>query len=116
MNSFSVLTFVRHASAARIAFSRISGSIYFDRKAPDPEQVLDQIVDDIRDTLDSFNPQQPQYKRLEAALASVREVQSGALKSAGIKAKRMLGQANDAKIETILANMERWRWEPQLHF
>jgi L,D-transpeptidase YcbB len=111
----SVLTFVRHAATGRIAFSRVSGSIYFDRKAPDPEQVLDQIVssDDVRDTLDSFNPQQPQYKKLKAALATAREVHSGELNTAVSNATRVPGHANEAKVDTILANMERWRWEPR---
>ena len=31
----SVVTFVRHASKGKIAFSRVSGSIYFDLKSPD---------------------------------------------------------------------------------
>jgi L,D-transpeptidase YcbB len=31
----SVMTFVRHASTGRVAFSRVSGSIYFDLKSPD---------------------------------------------------------------------------------
>jgi murein L,D-transpeptidase YcbB/YkuD len=62
----SVATFVRHASTGRIAFSRVSGSIYFDLKSPDLQQVLEKIASshDIAATLDSFNPQQPQYKGL----------------------------------------------------
>jgi L,D-transpeptidase YcbB len=110
----SVLTLVRHASTGRIAFSRISASIFFDRKAPYPEQILDQIAssDDVRGTLDSFNPQQLQYKKLKTALAAATEAQAGEFKSAGSNAARMLGHANGAKVETILANMERarFRW------
>ena len=44
----SIATFVRHASTGRIAFSRVSGSIYFDLKSPDLQQVLE-------------NCQQPRY-------------------------------------------------------
>ena len=71
----SVVTFVRHASTGRVAFSRVSGSIYFDLKSPDLQQVLEKIASshDIAATLDSFNPQQPQYKELKAALARARE-------------------------------------------
>ena len=71
----SIATFVRHASTGRIAFSRVSGSIYFDLKSPDLQQVLEKIASshDIAATLDSFNPQQPQYKELKAALARARE-------------------------------------------
>ena len=71
----SVATFVRHASTGRIAFSRVSGSIYFDLKSPDLQQVLEKIASshDIAATLDSYNPQQPQYKELKAALARARK-------------------------------------------
>jgi murein L,D-transpeptidase YcbB/YkuD len=49
-------------------------SIYFDLKSPDLQQVLEKIGSspDIAATLDSFNPQQPQYKELKAALARAR--------------------------------------------
>jgi murein L,D-transpeptidase YcbB/YkuD len=58
----SVVTFVRHASTGRVAFSRVSGSIYFDLKSPDLQQVLEKIASshDIAATLDSFNPHQDQ--------------------------------------------------------
>src|SRR6516165_6273532 len=71
----SILTFVRHASTGRVAFSRVSSSIYFDLKPPDLEQVLEKIASsqDIAGTLDSFNPEQPQYKGLKAALARARK-------------------------------------------
>ena len=63
---------------AESAFSRVSGSIYLDLKSPDLQQVLEKIASshDIAATLDSFNPQQPQYKELKAALARARETQS----------------------------------------
>ena len=71
----SVVTFVRHAGTGRVAYSRVSGSIYFDLKSPDLQQVLEIIASshDIAATLDSFNPQQPQYRELKAALARARE-------------------------------------------
>ena len=65
----SVATFVRHAcDTGRIAFSRVSGSIFFDLKSPDLQQGLENIASshDIAATLDpSDNPQQPQYKELK---------------------------------------------------
>ena len=72
----SVATFVRHASTGRVAFSRVSGSIYFDLKSPDLQQGLEKIASshDIAATLDSFNPQQRQYKKLKAALARARKI------------------------------------------
>jgi murein L,D-transpeptidase YcbB/YkuD len=67
----SVATFVRHASTGRLAFMQVSGAIYFDLRAPDPEHFLENIASsgDVRTTLDSFNPQHPQYKALKTALA-----------------------------------------------
>jgi murein L,D-transpeptidase YcbB/YkuD len=50
----SIAAFVRHASTGRISFSRVSGSIYFDLKPPDLQQVLDNIASshDVAATLD----------------------------------------------------------------
>jgi L,D-transpeptidase YcbB len=113
----SIATFVRHASTGRIAFSRVSGSIYFDLKSPDLQQVLEKIASshDIAATLDSFNPQQPQYKELKAALARARKtgdanvvIPARAHQNGGSQSK-VVG----ASIDTILANMERWRWQPR---
>ena len=70
----SVLTFARHASIGRVAFTRVSGAVYFDQKAPDAAEVLGKLADstDVRATLDAFNPQHPAYKALKAQLAAAR--------------------------------------------
>jgi L,D-transpeptidase YcbB len=113
----SVITFVRHASTGRVAFSRVSNSIYFDLKAPDLQQVLEKIASshDIAATLDSFNPQQPQYKELKDALAHARKsgdanaaIPARAHQDGGSQSK-----VAGARIEAIIANMERWRWLPR---
>jgi L,D-transpeptidase YcbB len=119
----SIATFVRHARAGRVAFSRVSGAIYFDLKSPDLQQVLEKIASshDIAATLDSFNPQQTQYKELKAALAQAREVQDTDAAIAGKKTKRTRAHQTGrseakvaaARIDAILANMERWRWLPR---
>jgi L,D-transpeptidase YcbB len=115
----SIATFARHASTGRIAFSRVSGSIYFDLKSPDLQQVLEKIATspDIAATLDSFNPQQPQYKELKAALARARETPDADAIITAIKTKIPRAHENEhsqtAKTDTILANMERWRWLPR---
>jgi L,D-transpeptidase YcbB len=113
----SVAAFVRHASTGRITFSRVSESIYFDLKSPDLQQVLEKIgsSNDIAATLDSLNPQQPQYKELKAALARARTIPDAD------EAKMQRAQKNgdseskvsSAKVDVILANMERWRWLPR---
>ena len=117
----SVVTFVRHASTGRVAFSRVSGSIYFDLKSPDLQQVLEKIAGshDIAATLDSFNPQQPQYKKLKAALARAREKGDGVIPATTNKIQRAHQNGGSqakvpaARIDAILANMERWRWLPR---
>jgi murein L,D-transpeptidase YcbB/YkuD len=119
----SVATFVRHASTGRIAFSRVSGSIFFDLKSPDLQQVLENIVSshDIAATLDSYNPQQPQYKELKSALARARKTPNADTGTLGTKIKTPRAHQNrhsQAKIpaaatDAILANMERWRWLPR---
>jgi len=105
---------VRHASTGRIAFSRVSGSIYFDLKSPDLQQVLEKIASsyDIAATLDSFNPQQPQYKDLKAALARARK-RTDADKTKIQRAHQNGDSQSSAKVDDILANMERWRWLPR---
>src|SRR4029077_7394584 len=119
----SVVTFVRHASTGRVAFSRVSGSIYFDLKSPDLQQVLEKIASthDIAATLDSFNPQQPQYKKVKAALARARKTPDAdtvilAYKTK-IKRSQQCGPSQSgvpsAKVEAILANRELWRWLPR---
>ena len=119
----SIATFVRHASTGRIAFSRVSGSIYFDLKSPDLQQVLEKIASshDVAATLDSFNPQQPQYKELKAALVRARETPDADAVTPANKTKIQRAHQNGhsqskvsaAKIDAILANMERWRWLPR---
>ena len=74
----SAVTFARHASIGRVAFTRVSGAVYYDQKAPNAADVLGQLAGstDVRATLDAFNPQAPGYKALKAQLAAVRNGQS----------------------------------------
>ena len=126
----SVITFARHASMGRVAFTRVSGAVYYDQKAPNPADVLGKLTEstDVRATLDAFNPQAPAYKALKARLADVRngKTDTKAAASEPTKTPAKDGKANkgqhDAKApeenpkaastETIIANMERWRWMP----
>ena len=72
----SVAVFVRHASTGRVAFTRVIAAIYFDLKPPDLEQVLEKLAvgGDLQVTLESFNPQRPEYKALKAELALTRHL------------------------------------------
>src|SRR5215203_3199992 len=132
--SNSVLTFARHASIGRVAFTRVSGAIYFEQKAPDAAEVLSKIADsaDVRATLDAFNPQHPAYKALKEELAAARtrkfsEIDNnrGPVKAiiepketnSNRKPKNAKRNAAEVKpttasVDTIIANLERWRWMP----
>jgi len=125
----SVLTFARHASIGRVAFTRVSGAVYFDQKAPGANDVLGKVAasSDVRATLDAFNPRAPQYKALKAELAAARsgkdvqpeiKVAPKAPHKRGAKVRDAKPEAKpqahskQAKIDSIIANMERWRWMP----
>src|SRR6185503_4782031 len=125
----SVLTFVRHASIGRMAFSRVSGSVYYDLKSPDPADVLGKLAatDNIGRMLDGFHPQHKAYKALKAELAKARsgkvvgseaatapKVTKPTKSKKGRRFEEPQVQAKPAavSIDTIMANMERWRWLP----
>jgi murein L,D-transpeptidase YcbB/YkuD len=128
----SVVTFARHASIGRVAFTRVSGAVYYDQKAPNAADVLGKLADstDVQATLDAFNPQAPAYKALKAELAAVRSGKRAEAKTAPSEPKAAVkesknpkkgahheAKAQDAKpktvsADTIIANMERWRWMP----
>ncbi len=135
----SVVTFARHASIGRVAFSRVSGAVYFDQKAPSAADVLGKLAEsaDVKASLDAFHPQAPGYKALKAELAAARTAKEaqpeakaapkeaktetkkpskkGARKSDEAKAPQIKSnevKSKAATIDAILANMERWRWMP----
>ncbi|MGD9920803.1 MAG: murein L,D-transpeptidase [Pseudorhodoplanes sp.] len=69
-----ILEFARHASIGRVHFSRISNDIGFDQDVPEPSDILAKVsaAADLKQALDSYQPQHPQYKALKAALAKAR--------------------------------------------
>ncbi|MGI8527701.1 MAG: L,D-transpeptidase family protein [Pseudolabrys sp.] len=70
----AVLTYARHALNGRVAYSRVSADIYYNHPVTEPQEVLAKLAGaaDVAATLDSFEPQQVQYKALKKALADVR--------------------------------------------
>src|SRR5262249_3092138 len=128
----SVLHYARHAAIGRVAFSRVSGSVYYDQKAqtPDPAAVLTKLsdTDNVAKVLDSFEPQNVYYKALKAQLAAARSNQfseidnnRGPVKAAaepakgkqkGKKEEAVAEHSSSATADTIIANMERFRWMP----
>ncbi|MFZ1921455.1 MAG: L,D-transpeptidase family protein [Xanthobacteraceae bacterium] len=167
----SVITYAHHASIGRVAFSRVSADIEYDRPAPPAADVLATIAGakDVATALDSYEPKTPGYLALKAKLAEIRAGKtakgeprlaggpvlkvgmqdnrvpdlrerlhvlgdggttydkalaeavrkfqkehqlpvSGMLTSATIEA--INGPRPDHVEDTIIANMERWRWAP----
>ncbi len=70
----SVLTFAHHAQMGRVHWSRVSADISYTQTAPEPADVLADMVGakDVGEALDGFNPQHPGYKALKAKLAEIR--------------------------------------------
>ena len=67
----SILRHARHASSGRVSYTRVSASIQYPDHAIYPAEVLDKVASaqDIGAVLQSFEPQQPGFKALKAALA-----------------------------------------------
>ncbi|MCC6777168.1 MAG: L,D-transpeptidase family protein [Hyphomicrobiales bacterium] len=99
----AVLAYARHLQAGRFAYARVSRNIELPQAAPEPTDILDRITSaaDVGTALDGFSPQQEQYRKLKAMLAELRS-KPGAAKGEGAR-----------QIETVIANMERWRWYPR---
>ena len=70
----SVITYAHHAQMGRVHWSRVSGDIYYDRKPPDPAEVLAKLAEakDVGEALASYEPQFPAYVALKAKLAELR--------------------------------------------
>jgi murein L,D-transpeptidase YcbB/YkuD len=70
----SVMTYARHALYGRIAWSRVSADIFYNSPKPDAPGILKTLAEstDMSATLDGFEPQFAEYKKLKAALADVR--------------------------------------------
>jgi len=99
----TVLTYARHVQSGRFPYTRLSRNIELPQAVPEPADILGAIADaaDAGKALDAFSPQHEEYQRLKAMLAEVR-ANSGSKKS-----------ENPRHVETIIANMERWRWYPR---
>ena len=167
----SVITYAHHAQVGRVHWSRVSGDIFYDQKAPDPPDVLAGMVDaaDVAQALDGYEPHARGYQALKAKLADLRAGKNeaartpipngptpkigaqdervpqlrerlglpadadttydktlaaavkkfqqerelkptGTLTAATVEA--LNGRQPDRPIDTIIANMERWRWIP----
>ncbi|MGC1178736.1 MAG: L,D-transpeptidase family protein [Methyloceanibacter sp.] len=103
--SFAVLGYARDARGGRIQPSRLSDNLDPTLALPDPLEVMESIAirSDPAAYLRSFQPGQPQFEALRHTLIQLRGRGSSSNKT-GI---------SSGKINTILINMERWRWLPE---
>src|SRR5262249_27083840 len=98
----TLLTYARHLQAGRFPYVRVSRNIELRQVAPEPVDILNSVANamDAGKALDSFSPQQEPYRKLKGMLAELRS--RPAAKGDSLR-----------QIETIIANMERWRWYPR---
>jgi murein L,D-transpeptidase YcbB/YkuD len=113
----AVLTYARHASAGRVSFSRVSGAILYRSHAVDPAQALEQIsaAGDVTAELASFEPQHQAFKALQAQLAKALAAAAPGAPSPprDSKKNRNATAGRGHVVDTLIANMERWRWLPR---
>jgi murein L,D-transpeptidase YcbB/YkuD len=120
----SILRYARHASAGRVSYTRVSASIQYPDHAADPADVLNKIASaqDMGAVLQSFEPQQPEFVALKAALAKELAAPEQQERPGPVQdrdsSKKYRGKDADERsrkntADTIIANMERWRWLPR---
>jgi murein L,D-transpeptidase YcbB/YkuD len=92
-----VLAFARHARTGRVNFSRVSSAIFYELDTPEAADVLANMANaaDLAEALEAYHPQHKAYKALKSKLAEARAQKKAAL------------------ADTLIANMERWRWMPR---
>jgi L,D-transpeptidase YcbB len=75
----SVITYARHAQIGRVHWSRVSGDIFYDQSAPDPDKVLATMAEakDVGEALNAYEPHAEAYLALKAKLVEIRGGQRG---------------------------------------
>ena len=83
--SAAVVAYAHHAQVGRVHWTRVSGDIFYDTKAPAPADVLANLAsaNDIAAALAAYGPQAPGYLALKAKLAEMRSNPGGAAAPAG---------------------------------
>jgi murein L,D-transpeptidase YcbB/YkuD len=112
---------MRHATSGRVSYTRVSASILYPDHAADPAEVLTTVASakDVNAVLQGFEPQQPGFVALKAALAKelATPEQDPPLQDRDVSKKHRGKDADDRSRKntggTIIANMERWRWLPR---
>lgn len=126
----SVLKYARHAQSGRVDPSRISINIAFTPPVPDSLQVLNAVAEatDVATVLNNFNPPHAGFQELRTKLRELRAKPDSATpenakavsnKPGGSKVERAKAEHTNpdrtkaSTIESVVANMERWRWLPR---
>ncbi len=101
--SASVITYAHHAEIGRVHWSRVSGDIYYDRKAPDPADVLAKMAEakDIGAALDGYEPHDPAYLALKQKLAEIRAGNADAVKAPIAKGPALKVGMADARVPQL---------------
>ena len=168
--TMSVITYAHHAQVGRVHWTRVSGDIYYEQKAPNSADVLAKVAqaNDVGAALASYEPHAPGYVALKAKLAELRagkevsaqaSIANGPVLKIGMQDNRvpllrdrlhvagdgttydkvlaeavakyqkehdqkstgmltpatveaLNGRKPDRPTDTIIANLERWRWMP----
>ena len=107
----SLMTYARHAQSGRVNPSRISPNIALTPPVPEPLHVVNTLAsaDDVAGALDAFNPPHRGFRELKLRLRELRRSGSG---DSQLESRRS-GNSNANAIDSILSNMERWRWLPR---
>src|SRR5262249_9806368 len=102
----SVITYVHHAQIVRVHWSRLMGDIFYERGAPDPREVPPTLreVTDVGAALDAYEPHSDGYLALKTKLA---ELRAGRFDTNKTKTSKLNGRQSDARLDIIIANMER---------
>jgi L,D-transpeptidase YcbB len=99
----SVITYARHASVGRVAWSRVSADISYDQKPPEPATVLAALADakDVAGALDSYEPHAAGYLALKAKLAEIRGGNTQAMKASIPGGPVLKVGAQDARVPQL---------------
>jgi murein L,D-transpeptidase YcbB/YkuD len=123
--TYSALTYARHLATGRIAPTRVLAEVDYGDHTPAPADILRKLAaaGDAGAALESFNPPHRGFQALKADLAALRDAatrpkpieQPAAKPAKGKRAEKPGSPAatTQARIDAVLANMERWRWLPR---
>jgi L,D-transpeptidase YcbB len=99
----SVVTYAHHAAIGRVHWSRVSGDISYEQKAPEPADVLAAMAAaaDVGAALDAYEPHYPAYLALKAKLAEIRAGKAASAKTSIANGPTLRVGMNDARVPRL---------------